>query len=81
MVPKTKASLRSKRCRRHKPTAENKNFDAVQEARQMKSDIECLSKSIDHLQEDVLILAQMRRQQIRDKYGLSSFIFFTIGTE
>ncbi|KAM0000556.1 hypothetical protein Hdeb2414_s0423g00890131 [Helianthus debilis subsp. tardiflorus] len=31
---------------------------------------EFLSKPINHLQGDALILAQMRRQKIREKYGL-----------
>ncbi|XP_021984759.1 uncharacterized protein LOC110880569 [Helianthus annuus] len=54
----------------HKRNAENKKFVAIQESRQMEKDIEFLSKLIDHLVGDSLILAQMRRQQIRQKYGL-----------
>ncbi|KAJ0587539.1 putative No apical meristem-associated domain-containing protein [Helianthus annuus] len=50
--------------------AETKKFNEMQEARQMEKDIEFLSKPIDHLQGDALILAQMRRQKIREKYGL-----------
>ncbi|KAJ0947175.1 hypothetical protein HanRHA438_Chr01g0012251 [Helianthus annuus] len=50
--------------------AENKKFVAIQESRQMEKDIEFLSKSIDHLTGDALIIAQMRREQIRQKYGL-----------
>ncbi|KAF5758222.1 putative glutathione transferase [Helianthus annuus] len=50
--------------------AETKKFNEMQEARQMEKDIEFLSKLIDHLQGDALILAQMRRQKIREKYGL-----------
>ncbi|KAJ0570317.1 hypothetical protein HanHA300_Chr05g0176701 [Helianthus annuus] len=49
---------------------ETKKFNELQEARQMEKDIEFLSKPIDHLQGDALILAQMRRQKIREKYGL-----------
>ncbi|KAJ0734470.1 putative No apical meristem-associated domain-containing protein [Helianthus annuus] len=49
---------------------ETKKFNEMQEARQMEKDIEFLSKPIDHLQGDALILAQMRRQKIREKYGL-----------
>ncbi|KAJ0582058.1 putative No apical meristem-associated domain-containing protein [Helianthus annuus] len=50
--------------------AETKKFNEMQEARQMEKDIEFLSKPIDHLQGDALILAQMRYQKIREKYGL-----------
>ncbi|KAM0026077.1 putative glutathione transferase [Helianthus debilis subsp. tardiflorus] len=50
--------------------AETKKFNELQEARQMEKNIEFLSKPIDHLQGDALILAQMRRQKIREKYGL-----------
>ena len=50
--------------------AETKKFNEMQEARQMEKDIEFLSKPIDHLQGDALILAQMRRQKIKEKYGL-----------
>ncbi|MFS7993969.1 putative No apical meristem-associated domain-containing protein [Helianthus anomalus] len=50
--------------------AETKKFNEMQEARQMEKDIKFLSKPIDHLQGDALILAQMRRQKIREKYGL-----------
>ncbi|KAJ0431781.1 hypothetical protein HanIR_Chr17g0852111 [Helianthus annuus] len=50
--------------------AETKKFNEMQEARQMEKDIEFLSKLIDHLQGDALILAQMHRQKIREKYGL-----------
>ncbi|MFS7980225.1 putative No apical meristem-associated domain-containing protein [Helianthus anomalus] len=50
--------------------AETKKINEMQEARQMEKDIEFLSKPIDHLQGDALILAQMRRQKIREKYGL-----------
>ena len=50
--------------------AETKKFNEMQEARQMEKDIEFLSKPIDHLQGDALILAQMHRQKIREKYGL-----------
>ena len=50
--------------------AENKKFVALQQERQMEKDIEFLSKPIDHLTGDALILAQMRREQIRKKYGL-----------
>ncbi|MFS7914002.1 hypothetical protein Hanom_Chr02g00148321 [Helianthus anomalus] len=50
--------------------AETKKFNEMQEARQMEKDIEFLSKPIDHLQGDALILAQMRRQKIREKYRL-----------
>ncbi|MFS7987133.1 hypothetical protein Hanom_Chr11g01018831 [Helianthus anomalus] len=49
---------------------ETKKFNELQEARQMEKDIEFLSKPIDHLQGDALILAQMRRQKIREKYGI-----------
>ncbi|KAF5761300.1 putative No apical meristem-associated domain-containing protein [Helianthus annuus] len=50
--------------------AETKKFNEMQESRQMEKDIEFLSKPIDYLQGDALILAQMRRQKIREKYGL-----------
>ncbi|KAJ0527246.1 hypothetical protein HanRHA438_Chr09g0416301 [Helianthus annuus] len=50
--------------------AENKKFVTIQESRQMEKDIEFLSKPIDHLTGDALILGQMRREQIRQKYGL-----------
>ncbi|KAJ0462977.1 hypothetical protein HanHA300_Chr14g0510091 [Helianthus annuus] len=50
--------------------AETKKFNETQEARQMEKDIEFLSKPIDHLQGDALILAQMHRQKIREKYRL-----------
>ncbi|KAF5815286.1 hypothetical protein HanXRQr2_Chr03g0121371 [Helianthus annuus] len=50
--------------------AETKKFNEMQEARQMEKDIEFLSKPIDHLQGNALIIAQMRRQKIREKYGL-----------
>ncbi|XP_021970447.1 uncharacterized protein LOC110865496 [Helianthus annuus] len=49
---------------------ENKKFVAIQESRQIEKDIKFLSKPIDHLTGDALILAQMRREQIRRKYGL-----------
>ncbi|XP_022031222.1 uncharacterized protein LOC110932175 [Helianthus annuus] len=50
--------------------SENKKFVALQESRQMENHIEFLSKPIDHLTDDAMILSQMRRQQIRQKYGL-----------
>ncbi|KAF5791282.1 hypothetical protein HanXRQr2_Chr09g0392841 [Helianthus annuus] len=50
--------------------AENKKFNEMQAARQTEKDIEFLSKPIDHLQGDALILAQMHRQKLREKYGL-----------
>ncbi|KAL9998434.1 hypothetical protein Hdeb2414_s0545g00914651 [Helianthus debilis subsp. tardiflorus] len=49
---------------------ETKKFNELQEARQMEKDIEFLSKPIDHLQNDALILAQTCRQKIRENYGL-----------
>ncbi|KAJ0836522.1 hypothetical protein HanRHA438_Chr16g0767921 [Helianthus annuus] len=56
--------------------AETKKFNEMQEARQMEKDIEFLSKPIDHLQGDVLILAQMRRQKIRENMDSRSCYFF-----
>ncbi|KAJ0580646.1 hypothetical protein HanRHA438_Chr04g0170141 [Helianthus annuus] len=50
--------------------AETKKINEMQEARQMEKDIEFLSKPIDHLQGNALILAQMRHQKVREKYGL-----------
>ncbi|KAJ0450548.1 hypothetical protein HanHA300_Chr15g0557541 [Helianthus annuus] len=50
--------------------AENKKFVVLQEARQMEKDIEFMSKPINHLQGEALLLAQMCRQQICDKYEL-----------
>ncbi|KAJ0520699.1 hypothetical protein HanIR_Chr10g0462251 [Helianthus annuus] len=47
--------------------AENKKFVAILESRHVEKDIESLSKPIDHLTGDALILAQMRRQQIYQK--------------
>ncbi|MFS7968931.1 hypothetical protein Hanom_Chr09g00803241 [Helianthus anomalus] len=40
----------------------NKKFVVIQETRQMERDIECLSKPMEHLQGDALILTQMLRQ-------------------
>ncbi|KAM0065577.1 putative glutathione transferase [Helianthus debilis subsp. tardiflorus] len=56
--------------------AETKKFNEMQEARQMEKDIEFLSKPIDHLQGDALILAHMHRQKIREKYDSRSSSFF-----
>ncbi|KAJ0837699.1 hypothetical protein HanRHA438_Chr16g0781011 [Helianthus annuus] len=56
--------------------AENKKFVAIQESGQMEKDIEFLSKPIDHLTGDALILAQMRRQQIRKKNTDSILLVF-----
>ncbi|KAJ0524964.1 putative No apical meristem-associated domain-containing protein [Helianthus annuus] len=50
--------------------AENKKFNKMQAARQLEKDIEFLSKPIDHLQGDALILVQMHRHKLREKYGL-----------
>ncbi|MFS7911622.1 hypothetical protein Hanom_Chr02g00120301 [Helianthus anomalus] len=50
--------------------AENKKIVAIQESSQMEKDIIFLSKLIDHLVADALVLAQMRRQQIPEKHGL-----------
>ncbi|XP_022036781.1 uncharacterized protein LOC110939530 [Helianthus annuus] len=50
--------------------AENKKFNEMQAARQTEKDIEFLSKLIDHLQGDALIVVQMHRQRLREKYGL-----------
>ncbi|KAJ0887974.1 hypothetical protein HanRHA438_Chr09g0396901 [Helianthus annuus] len=50
--------------------AENKKFNERQAARQTEKDIEFLSKPTDHLQSDALIVAQMHRQKLREKYGL-----------
>ncbi|XP_022037396.1 uncharacterized protein LOC110940140 [Helianthus annuus] len=55
---------------------ENKKFNKMQAARQTEKDIEFLSKPIDHLQGDALIVAQMHRQKLREKYGLQIIIFF-----
>ncbi|KAJ0805906.1 hypothetical protein HanPI659440_Chr02g0083641 [Helianthus annuus] len=41
--------------------AKNKQFVALRESRQMEKEIEFLSKPIDHLVGDALILAEMRR--------------------
>ncbi|XP_022031997.1 uncharacterized protein LOC110933061 [Helianthus annuus] len=49
---------------------ENKKFNEMQAARQTEKDIDFLSKPIDHLQGDALIVAQMHRQKLREKYGL-----------
>ncbi|MFS7906591.1 hypothetical protein Hanom_Chr01g00061071 [Helianthus anomalus] len=53
-----------------KKRRKQKKIVVIQESRQMEKVIEFLSKPIDHLVGDALILPQMRQQQIREKYGL-----------
>ncbi|KAJ0908029.1 hypothetical protein HanRHA438_Chr07g0305851 [Helianthus annuus] len=55
--------------------AETKEFNEMQEARQMEKDIEFLSKPINHLQGDALILAQMRRQKLKKNMDSRSCYF------
>ncbi|KAJ0865427.1 hypothetical protein HanRHA438_Chr12g0540391 [Helianthus annuus] len=55
-----------------------KKFNEMQVARQMEKDIEFLSKPIDHLQGDALILAQMRRQKFEKNMDSRSSFFLTL---